>query len=62
MTTYSVSARIVLHVDLQVDAKDIQFALDKGRELKLDDFVKIKGEHIDSSGPDIIGVYSQEDL
>ena len=62
MNIYSVSAKIVLQVDLKVDAQSIQLALDKAHDLKLEDFIKIKGDFIDGSGPEIIGVYSQEEL
>ena len=62
MTTYSVSIKIVLQIDLQVEAQSIQLALDKGHDLKLEDFIKIKGSYIDGPAPEIIGVYSQEDL
>jgi len=54
---YLVSARIVLETNVEVSAESLEDALQQSGSLKIDDFITINGDHIDSK-TEITGVNS----
>ena len=61
LKTYVVSGKLVLIVDVTIEAETLQAALAKGENLEVKDFVEFKGDWVDGEGPDIVAVYSRED-
>jgi len=46
---YQIIARIIVDVDITISAKDLDEALKKARDMKVTDFVEIKGEYMDGA-------------
>lgn len=62
LRTFHVTGRVHVDVGLEVKAKDMEEALVKAKEFKLQDFVEILGDHNDSSGPEIVSLWSGDSL
>lgn len=60
--TYTVTGRVHVDVGLEVEANSLEEAMTKAKDLKLTDFVNILGENNDSSGPEIVSIFSGEYL
>jgi hypothetical protein len=60
--TFTVTGRIHIDVGIEVPAKDLEEAFAKAKGLKLENFIEILGDHIDSSGPKIVSIWGQETL
>jgi hypothetical protein len=58
--TYAVSAKLVLYIDLEIGAGSLEEAVSAARDLKVQDFVEIHGDFIDSECPQITGVYLRD--
>jgi hypothetical protein len=58
LRTYSIWARGTFEVSIEIDADSLDAALAKSKELKLEDFIEILGDHNDSSYR-ITGIFEQ---
>jgi len=56
LDTFHVYATVVVDTSIEIKAETLEDALNKARDLKIDNFVDILGEHNDS-GFKITGVY-----
>ncbi len=54
--TFTILAKIVLETNIEVSASSMEEALEKSKSLKINDFIDIHGDHLDSE-LDINGVY-----
>ena len=58
--TFTVSARIVAIVTVEIEAGSIEQALDRARALTDKDFVSYEGELLNGSGPTLVCVSDNE--
>jgi len=55
--TFNVTGRVTVDVGIDISAQDITEAVEKAKELKIEDFVVSQGDTQDYKGPDIRSVW-----